>query len=155
MTKEELKQEASEWLRSTDNHLNEGKTHFLSESEYAERAYLAGAEPREKRIEEKNDLLAKAVEQIRSLYYIIQGRIDYEGNTQIGDEMYRAEKLIKEIKNDNPKEQMQYSTSPSCTKATELLNEFMRISKASDEDFEHDYSELIAKAEAFLKEVDK
>ncbi len=36
------------------------------------------------------------------------------------------------------------------TKAKEFLNEFMRISKASDEDFEHDYSELIAEAEAFL-----
>jgi len=38
------------------------------------------------------------------------------------------------------------------TKAKELLNEFMRISKASDEDFEHDYSELIGEAETFLKE---
>ena len=37
-------------------------------------------------------------------------------------------------------------------KAKELLNEFMRISKASDEDFEHDYSELIGEAEQFLKE---
>lgn len=39
------------------------------------------------------------------------------------------------------------------SKAKELLNEFMRISKASDEDFEHDYSELIEAAEQFLKEV--
>lgn len=36
------------------------------------------------------------------------------------------------------------------SKAKELLNEFMRISKASDEDFEHDYSELIGEAEQFL-----
>lgn len=35
-----------------------------------------------------------------------------------------------------------------------LLNEFMRISKAGDEDFEHEYSELIAEAEQFLKEVE-
>ena len=43
------------------------------------------------------------------------------------------------------------------TKAEKLLNEFMRISKASDEDFEHDYSELIVEAEQFLKdsEVEK
>ena len=41
-------------------------------------------------------------------------------------------------------------------KAKELLNEFMRISKASDEDFEHDYSELIGEAEQFLNsEVEK
>ena len=37
------------------------------------------------------------------------------------------------------------------SKAKELLNEFMRISKASDEDFEHDYSELIAETEQFIK----
>ena len=43
------------------------------------------------------------------------------------------------------------------TKAKEILNEFMRISKASDEDFEHDYSELIGEAERFIKdsEVEK
>ena len=41
------------------------------------------------------------------------------------------------------------------TKAKELLNEFMRISKASDEDFEHDYSELIGETEQFLSEVEK
>ncbi len=43
-------------------------------------------------------------------------------------------------------------TAKKLTKAKDLLNEFMRISKASDEDFEHDYSELIAEAEKFLKE---
>ena len=52
MTKEELRKEAEEWLSITDNHLNDERTHFLSESEYAEQAYLAGAEPREKRIAE-------------------------------------------------------------------------------------------------------
>ena len=41
------------------------------------------------------------------------------------------------------------------TKAKELLNEFMRISKASDEDFEHDYSELIGETEQFIKEIEK
>ena len=40
-------------------------------------------------------------------------------------------------------------------KAKDLLNEFMRISKASDEDFEHDYSELIGATEQFLKETEK
>jgi len=40
------------------------------------------------------------------------------------------------------------------TEAKELLNEFMRISKASDEDFEHDYSELIGETEQFLKDVE-
>lgn len=44
------------------------------------------------------------------------------------------------------------SKNQQLTKATGLLNEFMRISKASDEDFEHDYSELIGETEQFLKE---
>lgn len=51
MIKEELEKEAEEWLSITDNHLNDERTHFLSESEYAEQAYLAGAEPREKQIQ--------------------------------------------------------------------------------------------------------
>lgn len=45
------------------------------------------------------------------------------------------------------------SVSEQLAKAKKLLNEFMRISKASDEDFEHDYSELIGETETFLKEV--
>ena len=45
--------------------------------------------------------------------------------------------------------------SGNLTKAKELLNEFMRISKASDEDFEHDYSELIGETEQFLKDLEK
>lgn len=44
-------------------------------------------------------------------------------------------------------------TFSNLTKAKELLNEFMRISKASDEDFEHDYSELIGQTETFLQGV--
>ena len=47
------------------------------------------------------------------------------------------------------------ATQQQLTKAKELLNEFMRISKANDEDFEHDYSELIGEAEQFLSEVEK
>ena len=47
------------------------------------------------------------------------------------------------------------SIEEQLAKAKELLNEFMRISKASDEDFEHDYSELIGETEQFLKEIEK
>lgn len=50
-------------------------------------------------------------------------------------------------------EKMSKLKKQQLTKAKELLNEFMRISKASDEDFEHDYSELIGEAEQFLKEI--
>ena len=50
---------------------------------------------------------------------------------------------------------MVFDKDEQLTNAKELLNEFMRISKASDEDFEHDYSELIGDAEQFLSEVEK
>lgn len=59
--KDKLKKEAEEWLSITDNHLNDERTHFLSESEYAEQAYLAGAEPREKRIAELEEKLTEKV----------------------------------------------------------------------------------------------
>jgi len=41
--------------------------------------------------------LTKAKEILRSLYFIIQSRIDYENNTGIADEMWRAEQFLKEI----------------------------------------------------------
>lgn len=40
--------------------------------------------------------LTKAKEEIRSLYYIIQYRINYENNIEIADEMWRAEQFLKE-----------------------------------------------------------
>lgn len=62
----------------------------------------------------------------------------------VGDFDKLQDKLEEEQRKNN-------GLSDQLTKAKELLNEFMRISKASDEDFEHDYSELIADAEQFLK----
>jgi len=67
-------------------------------------------------------------------------------------------KGLKEFVKDFPATAIRYMADEKyveqLTKAKELLNEFMRISKASDEDFEHDYSELVREAEQFLKEVE-
>lgn len=41
-----------------------------------------------------SDNLTKAKEIIRSLYFIIQGRIDYKGNIPLEDEMYRANQFL-------------------------------------------------------------
>lgn len=41
--------------------------------------------------------LTKATEIIKGLYFIIQSRIDYENNTGIADEMWRAGQFIREI----------------------------------------------------------
>jgi hypothetical protein len=43
---------------------------------------------------EKDEQLTKAKEIIRSLYFIIQGRIDYKGNIPLEDEMYRANQFL-------------------------------------------------------------
>ena len=45
---------------------------------------------------EYQSLFTKAKEIIRSLYSIIQYRIDYENNIGIADEMWRAEQFLKE-----------------------------------------------------------
>lgn len=66
-----------------------------------------GLNSRNKYLEEKNDKyrnmvfdkmeqLTKAKELVRSLYYIIKDRIDYENNIGIKDEMWRAEQFLKE-----------------------------------------------------------
>jgi hypothetical protein len=56
-------------------------------------------------------------------------------------------------KAENKKDVIIRQQKKQLTKAKELLNEFMRIGKASDEDFEHDYSELIGETEQFLEKV--
>ena len=47
---------------------------------------------------EKDAQLTKAEEIIRTLYYIIQGRIDYENNIQIKDSMDSAKAFLNEVK---------------------------------------------------------
>jgi hypothetical protein len=39
--------------------------------------------------------MIKTKEIIRSLYFIIQGRIDYKGNIPLEDEMYRAKQFLE------------------------------------------------------------
>ena len=148
MTKEELEKEAEEIYLKTDKEFMDCQ----DEGEIFNLGYLAGAEPREKRIEDlekenaelkealegykkiakwcdkcdkiaelklenqkwkdewqeqvqkANDegyartlqtiQLTKAKEIIRSLYFIIQGRIDYKGNIPLEDEMYRANQFL-------------------------------------------------------------
>lgn len=71
---------------------------------------------------------------------------DYEVlSCSVGDFGELQEKLEEEQRKNN-------GLSDNLTKAKDLLNEFMRISKSSDEDFEHDYSELIGETEQFLKD---
>ena len=75
--------------------------------------------------------------------------------------MAMSEKVEKQLREENAKLESDFRICEKNadiyydqrTKAKELLNEFVRISKASDEDFEHDYSELIGETEQFLEKV--
>ena len=44
-----------------------------------------------------SEQLPKATEIIKGLYFIIQSRIDYENNTGIADEMWRAEQFLSKV----------------------------------------------------------
>lgn len=68
-------------------------------------------------------------------------------------ELKRDKEDLIFIRNQNAK--CMCEDKETIAKAKELLNEFMRISTASDEDFEHDYTELIGETEQFLKEVEQ
>lgn len=57
--------------------------------------FLAQNEQYEKDLIDFNENLTKAKEILRGLYFIVQGRIDYENNTGIADEMWRAEQFLK------------------------------------------------------------
>ena len=86
-----------------------------------------------------------------------------EVHTDNKETLYNALNRIEELEKENAKLEKDFRICEKNadtyydqrTKAKELLNEFMRISKASDEDFEHDYSELIGETEQFLKEIEK
>ena len=74
---------------------------------------------------------------------------------QLREENATLKKQLEALSGDIPWSELKdvSEVTKQLTEAKELLNEFMRISKASDEDFEHDYSELIGDTEHFLKEV--
>jgi hypothetical protein len=138
MVREELKQEAK---RSCID-----KTHYciggFGGNAYCE-GYIDSAEPREKRIAELEKENAELKEKISDV-------LECFVSSSSGDDFEMAE---------SAREVMEVLSIPcyrhgevksKLTKAKELLNEFMRISKASDEDFEHDYTEFIAEAEQFI-----
>ena len=93
-------------------------------------------------LQKKNTELKKENAKLKTDYEVLSCSVDDFGKLQ--------DKLEEEQRENN-------GLSDNLTKAKDLLNEFMRISKASDEDFEHDYSELIGEAEQFIKdsEVEK
>lgn len=110
MIKEELYKEAEEYVSKYQGYgwqPHRGSATFEAMLD----CYIHGAESREKRIAEleeerdkyrnmvfdQKEQLRKAEDIIRSLYFIIQGRIDYEGNIPLEDEMYRAKQFLNKV----------------------------------------------------------
>jgi len=139
MTKE-LKQKAKKWVK--ENTHTEPSAIFGEITVYpsAEKGYIAGATEATKALKEENADLKEEVNKIA----FARGSLEKE-NAELKAFKEKCKFNVSDIFKD-------IETENNLTKAKELLNEFMRISKASDEDFEHDYSELIVEAENFLKE---
>ena len=159
---EELKQEAEEWLNKWELcNKCENKVDCISNFSYCKKvvlqAYLASAEPREKRIAEleKENAELKSLKDVADLIRLNNSLV--VAMAQLNNNNVALCKENAELKSKNGCETCNKFSDVQLTKARNLLNEFMRISKASDEDFEHDYSELITEAEQFLKdsEVEK
>lgn len=170
MTKAELEKEAIEYAKPLD--IKYGGS-FVRTTEEVKQAYFAGAEPREKKIEELEQKLEqtekdladyqfnypniKELEQENAELKQINSETLAQLNLDNGELIIENEKLRKQLdalSGDIPWNKLKdvSEVTKKLTEAKELLNEFMRISKASDEDFEHDYSELIGEAEQFLND---
>ena len=108
-----------------------------------------------KELEKENAELKKACDETQEL---LDKQIEATYKLDKENAELKSRECWKSCEYANPKSELiaqHIKDVQQLTKAKEFLNEFMRISKASDEDFEHDYSELIGEAEQFLKEVEK
>lgn len=110
---------------------------------------IAGLEKENNRLSRKCECLTKNNESLIDILNDVE-RLEKE-NSEMKEKNKSYEEIIDHSSTALMKEKLK--NYKQLTKAKELLNEFMRISKVSDEDFEHDYTKLIAKAEQFLKEV--
>ena len=142
MTKEELKQEAGEWIAKNSKEFITNPNY--SPFDYAEAIYIASAEPRERRIEE----LEKACEETQELL-----------DKQI-EATYKLDKENAELKKD--KKELCHSISEggkACvylneqlTKAKELLKKLLSAYTTYADSFDDRDNEIVEEAEQFLKE---
>ena len=108
------------------------------------------AAPREKRIAELEDynkkLLQSNIDNHNKIFLLSQKVNDLQKkNTELGNDMKTTVSLLERS----------VEISESLTKAKEIIREFMRISKASVEEYEPEFTELIGQAEQFISEVKK
>jgi len=92
MTKEELEKENAE-LKAKANALENANKAMVKELD----DMTSGGISVLKNVVRSKEQLVQAKEILRGLYFIVQSRIDYENNTGIADEMWRAEQFLKEV----------------------------------------------------------
>ena len=126
MTKEELEKEAGEYAKPF---YNMTRYDYVEERTHIKEAYLAGAEPREKRIIELKDENNKLLDVINNQ------------DVKIAD----LEKQIKQI------EKVSDYNADQLTKAREIIKEL----KAGLSMYSGNYQSIMLKAEQFLKEKEK
>ena len=97
MTREELKQAGTKKLISALQYCGRDSYYATYYDEVVDEITqrLNRIEALEKENTELKEQLTKAKEILRSLYFIIQSRIDYKNNIGIADEMWRAEQALK------------------------------------------------------------
>ena len=129
MTKEELEKEATEWVRQKFSMLDLRQSDMSKIHEYE--AYIAGAEPRDKRI-------AELKENLNNLASVAEERL---ANWQKYEKAYNeAEELLdKQI-------EVTYKLFEENKEAKEIIKELLFTSNELDENTR-------SKAEQFLKEV--
>jgi hypothetical protein len=148
MTKDELKKEAEEFIDSKKSFWRQGRTCIDS----VRQAYIAGAEPREKRIEEleaevkewkdKADLWCKTAN-LKDHNIMINKELEKE-NAKLKEKL-KPENCLKLL----AKEGYIKFTSEQLTKAKELLKRFIELENCT-----LDYDD-IKEAEQFISEVEK
>lgn len=170
MTKEELKQEAEEWLNKWELCNKCGnKEDCISNFSYCKKvvlqAYQKSAEPREKRNTELQEEIhtwkeASSTNSYKAFQFEKENKELAEENAELRNQLGIVKQKDKEVwkgvvdKSKLIKKNLELHIQ--LIKAKDLLNEFMRISVASVDEYEPEFSELIGKAEQFLNsEVEK
>lgn len=156
MTKEELKQEAKEWIAKNSKEFITNPKY--SPFDYAEAIYLAGAEPREKRIAELEAQIEKMQDDIDCLTFACENyREEMEKNLADATEL---EKENAELKAENDARKFAMAMSEKVEKQLREENSKLKkewqeqVQKATDEGYARTLQTIqLTNAKELLKNI--